>query len=162
MALLVGPGIGFAHEREVSVRLDRVTVENWEEVIKVDLPPAQWSNVDPASVLHALCEAQFWPGTSYAIMAGDAAVGYVHFGAIRSGIGWAVAILIIDQHHQRRGYGRAAMKLVIEQVRTESPDTTSIWITYRPGNVAAERLYQSLGFEPVGEHEGDVLAQLTL
>jgi len=59
----------------MTVRLEPVTRDNWEEVVKIDLAPEQWDNVDPLSVLHALCEAQFWPGKSYAVMDGDAIVG---------------------------------------------------------------------------------------
>jgi diamine N-acetyltransferase len=144
----------------MDVRLEPVTIDNWEEVIKIDLPPEQWQNVDPPSVLHALCEAQFWPGKSDAVVDGDAMVGYVHHGAIQGGDAWAVAILIIDKNHQRKGYGRAAMERVIEQARSAVSGGGSILISYRPSNVAAEQLYASLGFKPEGEHEGDVLARL--
>jgi len=75
-----------------------------------------------------------------------------------NGKAWVVAILIIDKHHQRKGYGRAAMEQVIQQARTEAPDKSGIVISYRPSNVVAERLYTSLGFKPEGEFEGDVLA----
>ena len=145
----------------MNVRLEPVTRDNWEEVIKIDLAPEQWANVDPPSVLHALCEGQFWPTLhSYAIMNGDTMVGFINYGLGASGKSWVVAILIIDKHHQRKGYGRAAMERVIERARAEASAGASLLISYRPNNVAAERLYTSLGFKPEGELEGDVLAWL--
>jgi len=146
------------------VTLEPVTLDNWKEVIKIDIADDQRRWVDSPTVLHALAEASFWPSfTSYAIRDRDtgARVGYVAFGPHpEKPIYWFVAILMIDLRYQRRGYGRAAMEAVLAHAKREQPDIRALGLTYRPGNVAAERLYRSLGFTPEGaDEDGDIKAR---
>lgn len=69
--------------------------------------------------------------------------------------------LLIDRMHQRRGVGRRAVELVIEQAR--SWGAPSLLVTWVPGVGSPEALYTSLGFVPTGEMEEDeVVARLTL
>lgn len=146
----------------MNVRLDPVSLNNWEEVIKIDLEPEQWANVDPPSVLHALCESQFWPTfNSFVILDGDEQVGFVVHGiAPTDPAYWAVAILIVEKTHQHKGFGREAMTQVIAQAKAVEPPLKGIAISYRPGNIAAKALYTSLGFEPFLSDETDIHACL--
>ena len=57
----------------------------------------------------------------------------------------------IDQRHQGRGYGKAAMRHIIELVRREQPQSRMLQLTVHPENVAAQRLYANTGFQPTGE-----------
>jgi len=67
--------------------------------------------------------------------------------------------LMVDRGYQRRGIGRAAMRIVIERLQAEGYET--IYLSFRPENAAARRLFDSLGFE---EHEiepdGEVVYRL--
>ena len=45
---------------------------------------------------------------------------------------------MIDKNHQRKGYGKAAMNLALDFIRT--------WLSYEPGNDVARKLHQSFGF----------------
>jgi diamine N-acetyltransferase len=58
--------------------------------------------------------------------------------------------LLIDARFQRRGYGRAAMMLVIGVVR-QSPGATDLYTSVHPGDDGPAPFYRSLGFEPTGE-----------
>ena len=150
----------------MNVTLEPVTLENWEEVVKLDLQPEQWEMLDPASTLHALCETLLrisyaWP---YAVMDGDRVVGFISFGGDPEGKGgvktkYSIHLLLIDPVHQRKGYGRAAIQQAVGIMREREPDCP-IAITYRHGNEAARRLYGSLGWKEERDYEGDVFAVL--
>ena len=72
--------------------------------------------------------------------------------------------LMIDRRYQGRGYGKAAMKLALEFIRTyPCGKAEKCWLSYEPDNHAAEKLYRSFGFVPNGEKDGDeVIAVLDL
>jgi diamine N-acetyltransferase len=72
--------------------------------------------------------------------------------------------LMIDRRYQGREYGKAAMKLALDFIRTyPCGEAEKCWLSYDPENYAAERLYSSFGFEPNGEKDGDeIIAVLEL
>lgn len=71
---------------------------------------------------------------------------------------------MIDSRYQHRGYGKAAMQLALEFIRTyPCGKAEKCWLSYEPENVTAEKLYSSFGFEPNGEKDGDeIIAVLNL
>jgi diamine N-acetyltransferase len=69
---------------------------------------------------------------------------------------------MIEAAYQGRGYGREAMRLVIEHVRT-LPRATELLVAWVPAEGGPEPFYRSLGFEPTGEiDDGEVVARLVL
>lgn len=73
---------------------------------------------------------------------------------------YEVIHLVIDEPHQRRGYGRQATRKAIAILRA-LPGCHAIVIAHHPDNVAARQLYRSLGFVPVGtNYDGDPLLEL--
>ena len=70
--------------------------------------------------------------------------------------------LMIDQRHQRRGYGREAMLLLINRIRCEMDENRHrIYISFEPENEAAKMLYENLGFVPDGRVEyGEIVYRL--
>jgi len=72
--------------------------------------------------------------------------------------------LMIDRRYQGRGYGKAAMKLALDFIRTyPCGKSERCWLSYEPDNHAAEKLYNSFGFVPNGEKDGaEVIAVLDL
>ena len=64
--------------------------------------------------------------------------------------------LMIDEKHQKKGYGTEAMKLALEFVKTWPCGKAEYWVTsYEPENEVAKRLYESFGFVENGEMDGD-------
>ena len=54
---------------------------------------------------------------------------------------------MIDKNHQKKGYGRAAMKLALDFIRTwPCGEAEYCWLSYEPENEVARKLYQSFGF----------------
>jgi diamine N-acetyltransferase len=135
------------------IRLERLTRDNWEQVITLDIADEQRRFLETPSVLHAVAEVQFHPTyTAYAICDDGMTVGFVTYGHLPEDQSkWWIPLLIIDRHHQGKGYGRAAMQTLINTVRVQAPYCQEIALNYKPENVAAERLYLSIGFEKTDE-----------
>ena len=55
---------------------------------------------------------------------------------------------MIDKRYQGNGYGRKALKLAVDFIKT-SPNGKSeyCWLSYEPENEVARKLYLSFGFE---------------
>ena len=54
---------------------------------------------------------------------------------------------MIDKRYQGKGYGRKAMELALDYMRTlPCGKADNIWLSYEPENEAAKKLYASFGF----------------
>ena len=70
--------------------------------------------------------------------------------------------LMIDRRYQRQGYGRQAMRTVIDYVRT-LPNATAFYTSHLRGNHGAAAFYRGLGFQYTGdETDGDLLMRMSL
>lgn len=64
--------------------------------------------------------------------------------------------LMIDQRYQGRGYGRAAMELALDFIRTRPCGPAEwVWLSYEPQNAPARALYHSFGFRETGDMDGE-------
>ena len=66
--------------------------------------------------------------------------------------------LMIDKRYQGKGYGRQAMQLALDFIRTfPAGEAKYCWLSYEPENETAKNLYRSLGFEdrPEQYEEGE-------
>lgn len=74
---------------------------------------------------------------------------------------WELYHLVIDQPHQRQGYGRRAALWALDQMRAR-PGCRAILVAHHPVNLGARRLYLSLGFVDRGEtdFDGDPLLEM--
>ena len=72
--------------------------------------------------------------------------------------------LMIDKRYQKRGYGREAIKLALDFIRTWPCGKAEYCsLSYEPENEVARELYRSLGFIENGEMDGDeIVAGLKL
>jgi diamine N-acetyltransferase len=69
---------------------------------------------------------------------------------------------MIDKRFQGSGFGRQAMGLLINQVRSR-PQAQELLLSYRQGVGSPEGFYRSLGFVHTGEeHEGEIEMRLSL
>lgn len=66
--------------------------------------------------------------------------------------------LMIDIKYQGRGYGKEALNLALEFIRTfPCGKAEYCWLSYEPENKAAQDLYRSFGFVETGEKDGEEL-----
>ena len=72
--------------------------------------------------------------------------------------------LTIDAKFQGRGYGKEALMLALEFIRTFPCGKAEFcWLSYEPNNKVAQDLYRSYGFVETGEKDGEeVIAVLRL
>lgn len=72
--------------------------------------------------------------------------------------------LMIDRRYQEKGYGREAIRLALEFIRTFPCGKAEFcWLSYELENVVARRLYHSFGFAETGEmDENEIIAALKL
>jgi len=145
----------------MTITLQNITRDNWRACIKLTTTEAQThfvaSNV--ASIAQAYVEPSFVP---LAIYNDDTMVGFAMIGRDdETGVDWIIRFMI-DQTMQGKGYGRAAMQVLLARIR-QQPDCREVRLSYEPDNIVAERLYESLGFRPTGEIEhGEVVARLAI
>ena len=110
-----------------------------------------------AYVYHEQC-------TPFAVCRGDELVGYVMVIYDYDEQTYNIWHLMIDGAHQGKGYGRAAMELALDYIRTKPFGASSrVLMTVSPENRAAFGLYRSLGFSATGRSdEEEIELGLTL
>jgi len=148
----------------LSVKLTKVLYEDFHTVIDLELEEHQEANLP--SNLYSIAEASF-SSTCHtrAIWAGDEIVGFImyRFGEDEKHkhecVVWR---FMIDRKHQNTGLGKAAMALLMDEIKAHELCKV-IEIYYDPKNIAAKRLYARFGFEVVGKRDdGDVIAEVVL
>jgi diamine N-acetyltransferase len=138
------------------VTLREVTDENRHSVLALQVASAQERFV--GTVAGALSDAEEIPeGKAWyrAIYAGDQPVGFimlswnVHPDPPRIIGPWFLWKLLIDERHQRCGYGRDAVRLVADVVRANG--AAELLTSCVPGDDGPELFYRRIGFTPTGE-----------
>jgi diamine N-acetyltransferase len=145
----------------MTLRLQPVTWENFSAVIALTVTPDQAEFVAPN--VRSIAEAYLEPTwTPLAIYAGDELVGFALFGRDDETGRWWLMRYMIDAKHQGKGYGTAALPVLID-LMVDRHDCGEIYLDYSPGNDVAERLYARVGFAPTSEsEEGKIMARLDL
>jgi diamine N-acetyltransferase len=70
--------------------------------------------------------------------------------------------LLIDRRFQGRGYGAAALDLIVEHVRSR-PDARTLLVSHVVGPGSPGTFYQQYGFQLTGRmHEGEPVLELDL
>ena len=152
-----------------AVSLREVRDENRQAVLALRVASAQEQFV--GTVLEALTDAHEIPeGKAWyrAIYAGDQPVGFLMLSWNVTPdppriIGpWFLWKLLVDERHQHRGYGRAAVRLVADVVRANG--AAELLTSYVVGDGGPEPFYRGLGFRPTGEldENGEIIIALDL
>ena len=64
--------------------------------------------------------------------------------------------LMIDKAYQSRGFGREAVKLALDFIKSlPCGEAEYFWLSYEPENEVARWLYRSYDFEETGEMDGE-------
>lgn len=72
--------------------------------------------------------------------------------------------LMIDKEYQHKGYGKQAVKLGLDFIKTYPCGPAEYcWLSYEPENQVAKNLYASIGFIETGDMDGEeIIAVLKL
>ena len=144
------------------VFLRPITDANREEVEALRVSPAQEQFV--SSVADSLLEAAAEPGGRaifWAVYADETPVGFVMISDEVESPGYIPHYLwklLVDERYQGRGFGTAALDLIVEYFRGR-PGVEEIWTSAGQG-----AFYERYGFERTGEivFEDEVLLRLGL
>lgn len=152
------------------VTLRELSDANRGDVLALRLAPGQDRFV--SSVAESLEEAEEYPRASpwyRAVYAGDEPVGFVMLSwdcvpQPPEVIGpWFLWKLLIDERHQRHGYGREGVRLVTDLVREAGAD--ELLVSFVPeGEGGPGPFYEGLGFVPTGDvdADGEIILRLDL
>ena len=167
--------------KKMNMHLEKITYDNLEAVLDLRVRKEQKDFVasNKISLIEAyLSLADEEPVFPFAICNNDTVVGFL---MINYGDDWAqednetwmncdfykehedrfyyyIWRFMIDKKYQGRGYGKEAMKLALDFIRTfPCGEAEFIVLSYEPENIAAKELYRSFGFIEVPEsyQEGD-------
>ena len=162
------------------VRLEKVGIKNLCDILELEVAESQKDFVSPndASILTAYVtietECSAFP---FGIYDDSTPVGFLMVGFNEAVLyetwekapevfknNYCLWRLMIDKNHQKKGYGREAIRLALEFVRTYPCGKAEYCaVSYEPDNEIAKKLYASFGFVENGEMDGDeVVAVLKL
>jgi diamine N-acetyltransferase len=149
------------------VSLREITDENRDAVRALRVGQSQERFV--SSVVESLEEAAATPQAApwyRAVYADEEPVGFVMLswnvtpapGILGPYFLWRI---LIDEHQQRRGFGRDALVQIVDLVRADG--ATELLTSYHPGDGEPWPFYQRFGFEPTGQiDEGEIVLRLDL
>ena len=144
-----------------NVALREITADTLRPILELRVSPAQLTYY-PRSNAYSIAQAYFAPDAWFrGVYVEDVPIGFAMLSTIPERAEYFLWRLMIDERHQRRGYGRQAMGLVIEHVKG-LPDARELYTSHLRGNAAAS-FYLDLGFTYTGEDsDGDLLMRLKL
>lgn len=142
----------------MEITLRPVDGTNWYAVTQLSVSEQQRSFV--ASNAFSLAQAAYTPqACPLAIYAGEQPVGFLLYACDTDFDPpmWGLWRLMIDQAHQRKGYGRRALVLLLEQLE-KAQGHVPFFTSADPENGPAIALYESMGFHNTGKLvEGELL-----
>ncbi len=149
-----------------TVHLEKLIWDTVDDVLKLSVAKEQKSFV--ASNKDSMVDAYFAmtedkvPVFPFGIYLGKKPVGFI---MISYDIPWAgqyyglpegyyyIWRFMIDKRYQGNGYGREALKLAVDFIRTAPCGKAEYcWLSFEPENETARKLYLSFGFEEKPDH----------
>lgn len=145
----------------INVHLEKLTWDTVDDVLKLKVSKEQKEFVatnrdSMIDAYFALTEEKF-PVYTFGIYLEKKPVGFLMIGY---DVPWAeqyynlprgyyyIWRFMIDKRYQGNGYGREALKLAVDFVKTSpSGKAEYCWLSYEPENEVARKLYLSFGFE---------------
>ncbi len=162
----------------MAIRLEKANRDNVWDLIELRVRPDQEDFVadNASSMIEAyLSLAAGGYAFPFGIFDGDTPVGFLMIGFGTENDRWegepkvnqgnySLWRLMIDEKYQGRGYGRQAVRLALDFVKTfPCGPAEYCYLSYEPENEKAKALYRSFGFVENGEWDGDeVVAVLKL
>lgn len=143
------------------VSLREITAESVREICDLSTRESQRSFVAPNAV--SLAQALFSDRAWFrGVFAGETAVGFVMLHEDSEKPEYYLWRFMIDGRYQRMGFGRRAMELVIERVRS-LPGARELLTSVVPGEGSPQEFYERLGFHPTGDwDDGEAVLRLEL
>ena len=146
------------------ITLRAITEENFIDAFNLKLAPGQERFV--SHPVRSLAQAYVYREQCqpFGIYKGDTMVGYVMVIYDYDIPEYDIWHMMIDESYQRRGYGSAALDLVLDYIKTKPFGSSNrVTLTCNRDNIQALKLYKSKGFTETGaEDEDEIELSLTL
>ncbi|WP_047983350.1 GNAT family N-acetyltransferase [Ornithinibacillus californiensis] len=129
------------------LHLQPITKENWTKAISLRVREDQVNFI--ASNAVSLAQLNFLENFhAKGIFDDEEMVGFTLFGIDEDDHEYWIYRMMIDQKHQGKGYGKQAVKLVIDDIRLMKDERhQTITLSYEPVNEHAKRIYEKMGFQ---------------
>lgn len=140
-------------DKAEKIHLEEVDPGNW----RVDIGVSEAQQHFVSNLSRTLARAYAYRNSrsrAYIVYAEETPVGVAMYYDIEEMQAYDFSQFFIDARYQGRGYGRAACKLVLDEMKQDGR-FRKIVLCYIEGNDAAEKMYRSFGFQPTGEVDED-------
>jgi diamine N-acetyltransferase len=143
------------------VTLREITGDTVRAVCALEVAPEQRGFVAPNAV--SIAQAHFEPKAWFrAIYAGEEPVGFVMLSEDTEMPEYYLWRFMVAAEHQGKGYGKRALDLLVERVRS-LPGATELLSSYVRGEAGPRDFYLRYGFEETGDvEEGEHVIRLEL
>ena len=138
------------------ITLKAITEENFIDAFNLKLAPGQERFV--SHPVRSLAQAYVYREQCqpFGIYKGDTMVGYVMVIYDYDIPEYDLWHMMIDESYQRRGYGSAALDLVLDYIKTKPFGSSNrVTLTCNKDNIQALKLYKSKGFIETGAEDED-------
>ncbi len=137
-------------DREVTLR--EITEKNLHDILRLKVAPHQEQFVADNAV--SIAEAHFEPEVAWfrAVYADDVPVGFLMLEDDAVQQEYFLWRFMIDQQHQRHGYGKRALELLFAHVKTR-PGANALYTSCVPAQGGPGPFYEKMGFVYTGEEE---------
>lgn len=140
----------------MEITLRDVTLDNWVEVIELEISKEQEAYVALNS--ESIAESSFYDHyVNRAIYRGEEVVGFLqYYQELEEGLPdeFYIAQFMIDLKLQGAGIGKKATELAIKEI-SAIPACKIISILYMPGHHVMRKFYSAFGFEVTREDDED-------
>lgn len=145
----------------MNLTLRDITKDNWEECVNLRVHKNQSKFV--ATNVFSLVQSHYLDGLyPMGIYDEDYMVGFLMYEHDSEDNMMGMCRLMIDRKHQKKGYGKIAIQILMELIR-ELKGNIPFYTSVEPENKVAFTLYRNLGFEETGEFiEGEALLKIQL
>ena len=150
-------------EMPSSIKLSEITEENWMEVADLSVKESQKNYVAPAigiiarGYVYRDCNARIFVIEKNGAIVGVALVREF----TEEPLGYDLQQFMIDQRHQGKGYGSAALKLILDELRKEA-HYDHVELCVKKDDIEAIQLYEKHGFVDSGYVDEDMPDSLNM
>ena len=135
------------------IELREINEENFDECVCLEMKDGQ--DAYCARNVYSLAQAWLYPeARPFCIYKDDTMVGFVMLDYDEDEKECGIWRFMIDKKYQSMGYGKEAMRVVLEYIKS-NPVFNVVHLSTAPNNEIAIKLYKSFGFLPTGEIDDD-------
>lgn len=142
------------------IHLETVDPGNWRLGLKVAENQKTYVSDSYEMLARAFAYRDF-RSQAFVIFDDETPVGMVMYYDCEDMNAYDFSQLFIDQRYQGKGYGKAATRLVLEQMKQDGK-YDKVVLCYIEGNDAVKRLYEGFGFAVIDQDEDEIIMELFL